>query len=119
MNKIARLCQIKVIRRGGRLRMKGRQRRKTNLTQLGNRTWLIGVRELVRDPASDEQRMIDKAEKTLRQRLNDPDEELYWIRWSGKSRFVRECREGDSLIEIWRSSGAKRPSVVLAPSLSY
>jgi hypothetical protein len=44
--------------------------------------------------------------------LSDPDEEPDWIRWSGKNRFVRESREGDSLIQIWRSRRAKYPSIV-------
>ena len=107
---IDRLCGIHVIRRGG---AKDQQRRKTRLTRLGNRTWLVGVRELVRTPAPDEQTMIAKAAKILHPRLSDPDDEPDWIRWTGNSRFVRECREGDSLIQIWRSSRAKRPSTVL------
>jgi hypothetical protein len=45
--------------------------------------------------------------------MANPDEEPYWIRWTGKSRFARECREGDSIIRIWRSSKAHRPSAVL------
>jgi hypothetical protein len=110
---IDRLCRIKVIRRGGRGLAKGRHRRKTSLARLGNRTWLVGVHELARDPAPDEKKMIEKAMKTVRQRLNKPDEEPNWIRWSVKGSFVRECREGDSLIQIWRSRHAKRPSAVL------
>lgn len=110
---IDRLCGIHVIRRGGRGGAKDQQRRKTSLTRLGNRTWLVGVRELVRAPAPDEQKMIAKAAKILRPRLSDPDDEPDWVRWTGKSRFVRECREGDSLIQIWHSSRAKRPSTVL------
>jgi hypothetical protein len=106
---IDRLCRIKVIRRGGRGGGPGHQRRKTRLARLGNRTWLVGVRELVRDPVPAEQKMIAKAEAVLRSRFND----LEWIRWSGKGRFIRECRAGDSLIQIWRSSRARRPSSVI------
>lgn len=109
---IARLCQIKVIRRGGRARGKATGQRKPRLVPLGNRTWLVGVHELVRDPAPEEKKMIERATKALRSRLDDPEEEPDWIRWSGKSRFLRECRAGDSFIQIWRSNQAKRPSAV-------
>ncbi len=63
---------------------------------------------MARDPSPDEQTMVDNAARTLRL----PEDDLEWIRWVGKGRFVRECREGDSLIQIWRSSKAKRPSAV-------
>ena len=111
-DKIKRLCRIKVNKRGGRGKLKGGKHLKTKITQLGNRTWLVGVKELVGDPAPDEQKMIDKAKEALRPKLNDPEEELGWIRWTGKSRFIQESREGDRLIQIWRSHNAKRPSTV-------
>jgi hypothetical protein len=112
LKQIDRLCRIKVIRRGGRGTSRGRKRRKPMVTRLGDSTWLVGACELVRDPPPDEQKMISKAKKALRRRLGDPDEEPDWIRWTGRNRFVRECREGDSLIQIWRPRGAKQPTVV-------
>ncbi len=110
---IDRLCRIKVIRRGGRGRAAGHQRRKTSVTRLGDRTWLVGVRALAKDPAPDEEKLIVKAVTKLRQRLSELHEDPHWIRWRGNGRFVRECREGDLLIQIWRSRGCKRPGMVL------
>lgn len=110
---IATLCQIKVIRRGGRQRGRSDHRRTAKVSRLGNRTWIVGVRELARDPAPDEARMIHKAEEIVRSRLRIPDYESDWIRFRGKSRFRRECREGDSVIQIWRSSQARRPSSII------
>jgi hypothetical protein len=66
------------------------------------------VRELVNDPPADEQRMIDKASDELEL----PEDDLEWTKWPNRGQFVRECREGDLLIEIWRASKAKRPSIV-------
>lgn len=109
---IVRLCRIKVIRRGGRGRGAAGGRRKPRLSPLGSRTWLVGVHELVRGPAPEEKKMIEKATKVLRSRLGNPHEEPDWIRWTGKSRFLRECRAGDSVLQIWRSNHAKRPSAV-------
>jgi hypothetical protein len=111
-NHIATLCKIKVVRRGGRGTRGSKKQRRPKVARLGSRTWLVGVRELAKDPAPAEQRLIERALKTLRAKMKDPDEEVAWVRWTGRSFFVRECREGDSLIQIWRSSKAKRPRTV-------
>jgi len=111
---IDRLCQIKVVRSGGRGRATERQHHKTRVSRLGNRTWLAGVSELVRDPKPDEKRMIEKAAAKLRLRFDARDnEEFDWIKWPVKSRFARDGREGDSIIQIWRPSSATRPSWVI------
>lgn len=110
-NNIATLCKIKVVRRGGHA---SAGRKRTKVSRLGNRTWLVGVKELRNDPPEVEQQMIDKAIGILSSReLMDPDDDPNWIRWTGRGRFIRECREGDSLIQIWCSSTAKRPSAVM------
>ncbi len=105
------LCKIKVVRRGGI--WVGGKKKKPQVTRLGNQTWLVGVKEILEDPVPDEQRMIEKAVETLSSRYRIQDEDPNWLRWSIKGRFSRECREGDSLIQIWVSSTAKRPSAVL------
>jgi phosphatidylserine/phosphatidylglycerophosphate/cardiolipin synthase-like enzyme len=51
--RIATLCKIKVVRRGG-FPMGGHNARRPKVTALGNRTWLIGVRELVKEPKPEE-----------------------------------------------------------------
>jgi hypothetical protein len=61
----------------------------------------------------DEQRVVDRAIKALRPIMSDPDEEPDWIRWFAQGRFARECQEGDSMIRIWTSHKAKRPSAVI------
>ena len=108
---IVKLCQIKVIRRGGWNGTRSK-RRKTRIAKLGNRTWIVGVHELKYDPRPEEQRLIDRATRSLQERLDIADDDLSWIRWGVRGRFARECRAGDMLIQVWRSSGAKRPSAV-------
>lgn len=105
------LCKIEVVRRGG-TRTGRRKQRRPKVSRLGNKTWVVGVRELVRDPSRDEQRFIDRALKTLRSEIKNPEVETNWVRWSSKARFARECRQGDCLIQIWRSSKAKLPRIV-------
>lgn len=105
---IAKLCKITVVRRGG-WNFGGRH--KIKITPIGNRTWIVGERELVRKPRPEEQRRIDRAEGFLSSRV--PKKNIEWIRWRGKGKFMRECKQGDSVIQVWRSSRAKRPSVAL------
>jgi hypothetical protein len=111
---IADLCKIKVIRRGGWNAARP-NRRKTRIAELGNRTWIVGVRELKHDPRPEEQRQIDSATRSLREQLGAEDDEFNWIRWGVRGRFPQECRAGDLLIQIWRSPDAKRPSAVIKP----
>jgi hypothetical protein len=109
---IAQLCKIKVVRRGGRIGA-GPKRRKIRIAKLGNQTWIVGVRELKQEPKPEEQRLIDRATRSLQEKLGVDDDDFGWIKWGVRGRFARECREGDMLIEVWRSSAAKRPSVVV------
>jgi phosphatidylserine/phosphatidylglycerophosphate/cardiolipin synthase-like enzyme len=66
--KIAQLCKIQVIRRGGSSG-KVSNRRKTRISKLGNQTWIVGVRELRQDPKPQEQRLIDRATRSLQEQL--------------------------------------------------
>src|SRR5262249_34217952 len=108
----AQLCKIEVVRRGGWNAARPK-RRKTSIAKLGNRAWIVGVRELKQDPKMEEQKLIDRAERSLQERMDVDDDAFTWIKWGVRGRFPRECRAGDVLIQIWRSSNAKRPSVVL------
>jgi hypothetical protein len=110
IEEIAKLCQIKVVRTAA-FPTGVPKSRKPKITRLGNHTWLVGVRELAKPPSPDEQLSVGRALKTLRSKIKNPGSEINWIRWSNKTRFAAECREGDSLIQIWHSRDAKRPSV--------
>jgi hypothetical protein len=110
---VNRLCKIKVNRRGGR--QLGRPtKRKAKIDKLGNNTWLIGLRGLVREPSPQEQRLIDRAINKIRQETEAEDDDIGWMKLGTRGQFVRECRAGDNVIQIWRTSHhAKRPSVVM------
>jgi hypothetical protein len=110
--RIAQLCKIKVIRQGGWIGTRPRGR-KIRIAKLGNRTWIVDVRELKSAPKSTEQRSIDRATSFLKERLDIADDDLGWIKWGVRGRFPRECGTGDNLIQIWRSKDAKRPSAVI------
>jgi hypothetical protein len=78
-------------------------------------TWLVGIEELRKETPDDEQEKIEWATQALRSKTGDPDLEPDWIRLVGNDRFLQECREGDSVIQIWGSAKAKRPSSAYFP----
>ena len=79
-------------------------KRKNPVKRLGNQTWLVGVKELMRQPPADEQRKIAQAAE----KLELEEDELSWLRWQTDSKFAKECCAGDQLIQIWKRAGAKR-----------
>ncbi|MGY4401729.1 phospholipase D family protein [Bradyrhizobium sp. USDA 3315] len=104
---IQKLCAIEVVRTG---RFAGGRRASNPVRRLGKATWILGVRE-VKDPTEPQQKRIDRRTRELKKRLGTNDDDLGWIQWGKKSRFGRECRAGDTLIQIWNSRDRKRSVV--------
>jgi hypothetical protein len=104
---IDRLCAIEVKRTGFR----GRKRASNPVSRLGNATWILGVREMKRNPSESQQKRIDRRTRELNERLGSEEDDLAWIEWGKKSRFGRECRAGDTIIRIYNWRGRKRPVV--------
>jgi hypothetical protein len=103
---IATLCKINVVGTGWpRAKPKAK-----SVRRLGNSTWIVGVNEITRDPTEREQKHIDRANAELSERFGKQDDHN-WIRWGKKSRFAKECREGDTIIQIWNRRGGKRPRI--------
>jgi hypothetical protein len=94
---IDKLCEIKVVRKGWQ---KGLPKKGVRIRRLGNTTWIVGVYDLKRDPTEDEQKRIDRATSDINNKLGTTFDEYDWIRWGKKTRFAKECRVGDTLIQI-------------------
>jgi hypothetical protein len=109
--RVTELCKIKVVRRGGWPQGTS-AKQKPKIKPLGNRTWLVGVRELVKEPTIEEKKLISIGVKTVRNLTGNPEQDTEWLKWFGKGRLRNECREGDSVIRIWRSNKAKQPASV-------
>lgn len=92
-----RLYRIKVVRTGGR----GGPRNLRRTKRLASTTWIVGVRELVRDPSPVEQKQIDRSKSDLNKRRMSANHDYDWIRWPKDNKFADECREGDTIISIW------------------
>jgi hypothetical protein len=101
---IAALCKIEVVRTGW---PKGMPKKPIRIPRLGNATWIVGVYDLKRDPAEDEQKRIDRATSDINERLGAAAEEYDWIRWGKKGRFAKECRVGDTLIHVYNPKSGR------------
>lgn len=86
-------------------------RRKGQATRLGNKVWLISVRQLAEDRFPKEQPFVEKAEKKASALVADQDSTISWIRWTGKARFRVSAQPGDIVIQIWKSLSGKRTTV--------
>lgn len=110
------LAKIKVARRRFGPARKGAPSKLPKITNLGTRTWLIGVVEYDRKLSKTEQDVTLRAQSELSKKHRVDKAAISWIRWTGKGSFVAKSQPGDRIIQIWRpTSGAKRPSVVLRP----
>lgn len=104
---IQKLCAIKVVLTG---RFTDGRRASNPVRQLGKATWILGVRE-VKDPSERQQKRIDRRTRELTERLGTHEDDLGWIQWGKKSRFGKECRAGDTLIQIFNWRDRKRSIV--------
>jgi phosphatidylserine/phosphatidylglycerophosphate/cardiolipin synthase-like enzyme len=105
---VKRVLRIKVKRIVRRGRPSAHQRVKVPK----HRTWILGVHEVVRE-FPEEEAAIEKGNAIAERNLTQESSETSWIRWTGNSRFRREAKRGDSVIQIWSPHGAKKPAAVI------
>jgi hypothetical protein len=56
----------------------------------------------------EEQPAIEKGESIAENRLQKKGSEVDWIRWTGRSRFRAEAKEGDIVITMWSEGQPRR-----------
>jgi hypothetical protein len=79
--------------------------------KLGSRLWIVRVHEIESDRYANEEEYVDRAAEKLRRITGDDTIEPVWIRWTGHSRFRREARAGDTVVELWSAHKGKRIAV--------
>ncbi len=92
----------------------GRQRgeqRKPRISIQKPQTWIIGVHELARDFPEEKGAIAEGQEIAERNRTYKLSK-VSWIRWTGRSHFQSKAKRGDSVIQIWRATGDKKPALV-------
>lgn len=101
---LKRVGKIVVI---ARARGRSKQAKPTQVRVAKHRTWIIGVHELVKEFAN-EQEAIDEGTSKAEEKVSKSSSGVSWIRWTGNSRFKAEAKEGDTVIQIWSHNGSKR-----------
>jgi hypothetical protein len=76
------------------------------------RTWIIGVKELPDESFPDEQKLVEKGMNRANSLLADSDSTISNVRWTGISRFRSSAREGDRVVQIWKSLSGKRITAI-------
>jgi hypothetical protein len=104
---IDHICSLPVARRP----RPGAIRRRLKLEDPGKRLWVVSVSR-VGVLGEEEKRLVDEGERDARDVVGDPEAEIDWVRFTGKSRFRQQALRGDSVIEIFRH---KRNTVVTGP----
>ncbi len=75
-----------------------------------SRTWLVGLKPI--KERESEKPAIDEGVAEAEKNISNEESEVSWIRFRGNSRFRREARRGDTVIQIWTPKNAKKPSGV-------
>ena len=103
---LARILKIKVVRRQG-----ARAPRRVHQKRLGFQFWVVRVRELHPDRYQDEEQYVAHAIAAVRRIAGDDSIEPEWLRFTGASRFRREARPGDTVVQLWAGRDRKRITV--------
>lgn len=106
--RLSELCKIVVVKRGGR--GLGAARKKPRISEIGNRLWLLGVCELIKITAEEDEWIEESKHELAREHETDPDS-IDWIRWGRSGRFVAHAKTGDRAIQIWRESKTDKEPV--------
>lgn len=82
-----------------------------------HRSWLVSVSPLDPERYIHEAPEIERGEEEAKQRLSDAESEIGWIRFapSARSKFVREAKEGETIIQIWHESKDEKTILVYPP----
>ena len=78
--------------------------------------WLVSVREMEEAEHPEEERWIAKGAREAEKLKSEDESDTGWLRFTGKSSFRREARDGDTVIRIWKAYKDREPNKVLAHS---
>lgn len=112
-----RISDIVVVRKPRAVHARKTVQRKTR--RRGSRTWLVTVFPLKDGAFPDEQVSAEKGTMAAMKRRRNQRSDTSWIRYSDQSRFRREARDGDSVIQIWNERRTKRATVLWPVPIVY
>ena len=86
--------------------------KKTTIVLPESRTWLLGIHDLDLQRYEHEDELAEQGMREAEQLVEMPEQDIGWIRFTGDSKFRREARRGDQVIQIWREKVADAPEKV-------
>lgn len=103
---IKRILGIKVSKRKAPKRFRARR-----ATTLGNRAWVVRSYQIDPDRYSDEEKYVEEAEKEVKKKLTDQDNDIGWLRWIGNGKFRTLAKEGDTIVGLSSLRNGKQVTV--------
>jgi len=103
---IERILKIRVKRRRP-ISAPGRRKPKI----LGSRFWIVRVYPIESDRYQNEEKYIERATEKLREITGNKNIEPDWIRWTGKARFRKDAKAGDTIVQLWSNRNGKQVTV--------
>jgi len=108
---INRICSIKV--KSKTYLKRPSKKRKISIKNSQYRTWIVGgLTDVSEKLQQKESKRIEEGEREAKQLLRYPDSEVDWIRFTGKSKFRKEAKENDQVIQIWKGSSKDKRRTV-------
>jgi hypothetical protein len=105
---IKRIKQIEVVRRGHG----SKKRRAVHTRRSSPNVWILGTSDLADDAYPAERKRAEKGAELAEQEKKKSSSTVTWARITGKSRFRREAKPGDVIININSEHGKKTPYAV-------
>ncbi|UQA61352.1 hypothetical protein [Polyangium aurulentum] len=79
-------------------------RRRPRIQLVEHRTWLVSIVPLELSRYVEEQELAEEGIAEAAAEVENPDSDVSWVRMTGNSRFRKEARPGDSVIQVWRKT---------------
>jgi hypothetical protein len=80
------------------------------------RIWLVGVHLLDESKFEHEANLAEEGQSAAEAEVVDEGSEVSWLRFTGNSKFRREARRGDSVIQLWRDTYKSKSPVAYLPA---
>ena len=78
----------------------------------GDRVWIVSVHPISPERYQHEEKFVEKGEEEARSKASNPESDISWIRFTGKSKFRSFAKMGDTVIEIERNEKGNRYRVI-------
>lgn len=82
------------------------------IEEIGNRVWIVSTHLLSPERYRHEEEFVEKGVEEARSKASNPESDISWIRWHGKSKFRSFVKVGDTVIEMRGNKQRNRYQVI-------